>query len=213
MTRLKIAAFGDSLTAGSALREGQKNWTDILSEELDAEVKSCGIGGQTTTNALPRMAMDVLPFEPNIVLICFGMNDHVIIDESGKTKVSETQFAANLTEMVTQVREIGAMPILMTPNAVIEEYYFTRHPKEWYATAGGANGQLARYCEVIRSIAQAHNLPMVDLFYESSKCDRSVLLRTPKNGGFEDGVHPYGEGIRFYADSVLAVLRNASETK
>jgi hypothetical protein len=124
--------------------------------------------------------------------------------------VSETQLAANLTEMLMQVREIGAIPVLMTPNAVMEEYYFTRHPKEWYAAAGGANGQLARYCSVIRSVAYAHDVSMVDLFCESRKRDLSKLLRTPENGGFTDGVHPYGEGIRFYADSVMTILRKAS---
>ena len=209
MMRLKIAAFGDSLTAGSALHDGQKNWTDILSEELLAEVKNFGIGGQTTADALPRMEADVLAWKPDLVLICFGMNDHVIIDASGRTKVSEAQLAANLSEMVMWVREIGAMPVLMTPNAVMEEYYFTRHPREWYAAAGGANGQLARYCAVIRGVANAQDVPLVDLFCESRKRDLSALLRTPENGGFADGVHPYGEGIRFYADAVLAVLRNA----
>ena len=204
----KIAAFGDSLTAGVALKDGQKNWTDLVSEELSAEVKNCGVGGNTTGAGLVRMENDVILYKPDVVLIAFGMNDHVIVDGNGRTKTGREQFALNLCEMVTRVRKIAAVPVLITPNVVIEEYYFRRHTKEWYASVGGANAQLESFCRIIRKTAEEFDLPLVELFKKSKSCDLTRLLRTPEHGGLADGVHPYGDGIPFYAEHILRVLRN-----
>ena len=210
MSRLKIAAFGDSLTAGSALKAGQKNWTDLLAERLQAEVLNCGVGGNTSGEGLARMEADVIAHRPDVVLICFGMNDHVIVDADGRTKTSEAEFAENLTEMAARVRRIGAKPVFVTPNAVMEEYYFTRHPRDWYAAAGGANAKLARYCAIVRSLAEKLSVPLADMFAESGKRELAKLLRTPEHGGFADGVHPYGDGIALYADVILAALQFSS---
>ena len=210
MSRLKIAAFGDSLTAGSALKAGQKNWTDLLAERLQAEVLNCGVGGNTSGEGLARMEADVIAHRPDVVLICFGMNDHVIVDADGRTKTSEAEFAENLTEMAARARKIGAKPVFVTPNAVMEEYYFTRHPRDWYAAAGGANAKLARYCAIVRSLAEKLSVPLADMFAESGKRELAKLLRTPEHGGFADGVHPYGDGIALYADVILAALQFSS---
>ena len=206
MNKRKIVAFGDSLTAGSALRAGERNWTDILAQRLNAEVLNRGVGGHTSTQGLARMETDVLRQAPDVVILCFGMNDHVITDAEGNAKTPPEQFRKNLTEMLRRVREIGAVPVLVTPTAVIEVYYFTRHPREWYGEKG-ANGQLARYCDIIRKVAKEERVALADLFTESQGWDLSELLRTPDNGGFEDGVHPYGRGIDFYAEVILPVLK------
>jgi lysophospholipase L1-like esterase len=203
----KIAAFGDSLTAGVALKEGEKNWTDMISEALGVEVKNCGVGGNTTAAGLLRMDADVIACKPDVVLICFGMNDHVIKDSLGQTKTSEHQFMLNLREMVGRVTKIGARAVLITPNAVIEDYYFGRHPREWYGGVGGANAQLERFCDIIRRLAREDGIPLVDVFELSKGRDLSTLLRTPEHGGLADGVHPYGEGIKLYAEAITAVLQ------
>lgn len=209
MKRLKIVAFGDSLTAGVAVPKDENNWTDILANELDAEVINSGIGGNTSAQGLARIQKDVISHMPDAVLICFGMNDHVITSEDGRCKVSEADFCRNITEIVTRVRDIGAKPILITPNAVIEEYYFRRHPREWYESVGGANAQLAKYCERIREIAATMSLPVVDIFNSSSKQELRELLRTPEHGKMADGVHPYGNGISFYANAIITILKEA----
>ena len=212
MSILKIAAFGDSLTEGVALKDGQKNWTDLISEELSADVKNCGVGGNTTGAGLVRMENDVISYNPDIVLIAFGMNDHVIVDRNGRTKTEREKFALNLCEMVTRVRKIDAAPVLITPNAVIEEYYFKRHPKEWYAEVGGANAQIESFCRMIRKTAKELSLPLVDIYEESKNCDLTRILRTPEHGGLADGVHPYGRGISFYAEHILSALRGMIST-
>ena len=209
MKKLKIVAFGDSLTAGSALSETDTNWTDLLAKAFNAEVINSGIGGHTSAQGLERMERDVTAHSPDAVLICFGMNDHVIKDKEGSAKVAEDDFCRNLAQMVTSVRASGAIPILITPNSVIEEYYFTRHPREWYEEVGGANAQLSRYCARIREVAKSLSVPLADVFSASRKSDLKTLLRTPMQGNFADGVHPYGAGIPFYANVIIPVLKEA----
>lgn len=203
---IKIAALGDSLTAGNTLGKNDRNWTDLLAERTGAEVRNCGIGGQTSSQGLARMEKDVLSHAPDIVLILFGMNDHVITNTNGQSSVSEAVFRSNLTEMATQACRHGIKPVFITPNAVMEEYYYTRHPQQWYAPSGGVTALLAQYCEIIREVAESMHAPLVDLFAESRRQDLSKLLRTPENGGAPDGVHPYGAGIPFYAEHILSVL-------
>ena len=48
MKKLKVVAFGDSLTAGSALHEGDPNWTDLLASMFDVDIINAGIGGNTS---------------------------------------------------------------------------------------------------------------------------------------------------------------------
>ncbi len=206
MKKLKVVAFGDSLTAGSALHEGDPNWTDLLASMFDVDIINAGIGGNTTTEALSRIESDVYAQKPDIVLIAFGMNDHVIVDVDGRTNTEQSVFRNNLIAIIDGVRGIGAKPILITPNAVMEEYYFTRHPVQWYAPVGGANEQLAVYCDIIRSVADEYEVPLADIFKESCKYDLSKLLRTPDHGGFDDGVHPYGDGIQFFAEIIHPLL-------
>lgn len=46
-------------------------------------------------------------------------------------------FANNLIYICQQVIETGGLPVLCTINPVIEgneeEYYYSRHPRDWYA--------------------------------------------------------------------------------
>ena len=204
---LTIVAFGDSLTAGSALQPEQENWTDLLAQRLSARVINSGVGGNTILQGLARLESDVLAHAPHLVLICFGMNDHVICDAMGNTNTPEDTFAEILFQIVEQVRNIGAIPVLITPNAVLEEYYYTRHPAAWYDKAGGANAQLNRFCEHIRTVAEKKAVLLIDLFTESQRRNLSTLLRTPLHGNFPDGVHPYGDGISFYAEQIFQHLQ------
>ncbi len=208
MKKLKIVAFGDSLTAGSALSEGDKNWTDIIAERFSAEVVNSGIGGHNTAQGLERFNRDVLEHSPDIAIICFGMNDHVISSKSGVAAVSEEDFRENLTKMVEDCRKNEIRPVLVTPNAVMENFYFTRHPLSLYEKLGGANAVLKRYVDIIISVAKEKEVPFADIFEATKRRNLESLLRTPTHGGFADGVHPYGDGILLYAELIASAIEN-----
>ena len=207
MKTWKIAAFGDSLTAGSALVRGETNWTELLAERFSAEVINAGIGGNTSGEGLMRLERDVLSFSPDIVIINFGMNDHVICDKEGHPRTPLSDFRENLRQMLIRCRTAGAFPVLVTPNRILEEYYYERHPKEWYLPVGGAQAQLSLDCDVIRAAAESEAVPLADVHRLCGQYSLPDLLRTPEQGNFRDGVHPYGLGITLYADTIGAVLK------
>lgn len=204
----KIIAFGDSLTQGVALKKGQSNWTDMLAARLGVEVINKGIGGNTSRQGLARLKGDVLELKPDMVIINFGMNDSIIVDAEGNDYISLSEYESNIREMIEKITDIGAIPVIAVPNGVIEEYYYTRHPIDWYKSVGGAQKQINRYCEKLRDLAREYSIALADINAESLSPARklSELLRTPDNGGSEDGVHPYGKGIELYAEVIYSAI-------
>lgn len=206
---MRITIFGDSITAGAALKPGQKNWPELLGERLHAEILTRGLGGSTSQLALERWDTEVAPFPADVIVLEYGMNDHVIWGADLKSAVSEEQFCQNMQLMINKAKQLNALPILVTPNRVIEELYYTRHDPKLYRHIGGANRQIERFCQILRMLAAENEIPLADVYEASGTEDLSRLLRTPEHGGFEDGVHPYGDGIAMYAQCVWQSIQEA----
>lgn len=204
-----IVAFGDSITAGIGVPDGHKKWTDTIKERFVCNVINSGIGGNTSSQGLVRIKTDVLDHNPSIVIINFGMNDHYMIGDN-VANVTLTVFKENLNSMVDQVKQINAIPILVTPNQIIEgdkgngnmsgsaSYYYKRHPANWYNAVGGANAQLKLYCDAIKEVAIENNVSFIDMNIESAKYDLYQFLRTLQNDVVDDGVHPHALGAEIY---------------
>lgn len=68
---LKILTLGDSITAGAVCRHPNHCYVNLIADNLNAEVVNQGVGG---ARFFPDF-IDVLPFEPDIVTIAYGVND------------------------------------------------------------------------------------------------------------------------------------------
>ena len=116
------------------------------------------------------------------VFIQFGHNDEVPSKEQYTT---EENFKANLTKFVTETREKGGTPILLTPVA-------RRHFAD-----DGTLEKTHPYATLTRAVARTHDVPLIDHTKKSK-----ALLRDlgPKDSKFlynhlEPGQHPnYPEG-------------------
>ena len=88
-----IVAFGDSITAGFAVRRGFPSlWKEMLQQkfpEAKVEMINSGISGDTSQDGLARLDWAVLSYEPDLVTINFGINDAVL-------DISVDEFKANL---------------------------------------------------------------------------------------------------------------------
>ena len=208
-TKLKVVAFGDSLTQGNAIGGAFENWTELVASELGIDVINAGIGGNTTVMARERFRADVLDKAPDVVLINFGMNDHLLNNE-GESFVALSVFEENLIYFVDEIRKINATPVLVTPNYFIEgndtEYYYSRHPRKVYEPYGGALGRLDIYIDKIRKVAKRMDAGLVDIRSECEKYDPYEFLRTVENSGANDGVHPGMIGVRVYAEMIKGVI-------
>lgn len=135
--KVKIVAFGDSITAGGDASKPElifwKRWADELKRKHPrAEITAVNgaTGGDSTVQGLQRLQAKVLDQQPDLVLVGFGMNDHNV---SG---VPIPQFEQNLKEIIQRVRAAsGAEIILFSAFPPNPKWKFGSHHMEDYAAA------------------------------------------------------------------------------
>ncbi len=114
---ITIVAFGDSVTHG-AFEKDNLDYENVywrqLARKLSAvrdyvpiNVINAGIGGINAALSVSRIDRDVLCHHPDLVIVCFGLND---INDPLDT------YLAALREIFCRCRESGAQVIFMTPN-------------------------------------------------------------------------------------------------
>ena len=115
-----IVALGDSITELTWHTRGRLQWVGLLEEALCEKhgrgrirVINAGYCGGRATQALTRMDADVLRFQPDLVIVSFGMND------AGEGPEGVQEFSDATREIIRQCREIGAAVLLRTPNPVL----------------------------------------------------------------------------------------------
>jgi len=106
--RLRIVAFGDSLTAGLGVSPNE-SYPARLQEVIDEAgyeffVENAGVSGETTAGGLRRMDW-VLNGDAEIVILALGGND-------GLRGLPVEQMKKNLSQMIEIVREAGARVLL-----------------------------------------------------------------------------------------------------
>ncbi len=116
-----IVALGDSITEVTFHTQGKMNWVGLLDEAI---FESYGNGVCTLINSgkcassyaegLTRLNRDVLRYNPDLVIIAFGMND------SGGGLDKLDIFRDNVRKTVAIIRErCGSEILIRTPNPVV----------------------------------------------------------------------------------------------
>jgi hypothetical protein len=112
-----IVAFGDSITAGYAVRRGFPSfWKEMLQRkypEAKIEMINSGVSGDTTMDGLARLDWSVLSYEPDLVTINFGINDCVL-------RLGLEEFEMNFVEMVRRIRAGPGSEILLLSSQPLE---------------------------------------------------------------------------------------------
>ena len=80
-----LICYGDSLTAGYGAPIG-KSYPDYLQSKLKLKVINKGVSGDTTISALERFKVDVLDYNPDVVIVELGANDLIQGVDISKTK-------------------------------------------------------------------------------------------------------------------------------
>lgn len=152
----KVIFFGDSITQagvqpnGYVTKVGEMAKRDKLADQY--EFVGAGIGGNKIYDLYLRMDDDVLAKNPNIVVIYIGVND-VWHKRSHGTGTDYDKFEKFYNAVLKKLTDKGIKVILATP-AVIGERT---------DSSNELDGDLNRYSDLIRSIAQKNNMPLVDL--------------------------------------------------
>lgn len=126
---ITIAFLGDSVTQGcfelykkesNALEtifdqrySYERSVADILAllyPSVPINTINAGISGDTTRGGLLRLERDVLRHEPDLTVVCYGLNDCGLTEDSVKI------YTENLRGIFTGILEGGGELIFMTPN-------------------------------------------------------------------------------------------------
>lgn len=136
---VKIAAFGDSITAGGDATRPDLIFWQRWAGELQRKYPRSRItavngatGGDSTVQGQQRLQAKVLDERPDLVLVGFGMNDHNV------GGVPIPLFEENLRQIITRIRaETGAEVILFSTFPPNPRWKFGSHRMADYAAATG----------------------------------------------------------------------------
>ncbi len=177
-TRPAIVAFGDSLSAGFGLQDGE-SFPDVVQTLLDQEgytyrIVNMGVSGDTTTDGVVRLP-NVIATHPAVVLLEFGGNDGL-----RGLPVSTTQ--QNLAKMTEDLQQAGAKVVLagMTlPRNYGPDY-------------------ISSFEKVYVEIAKKYKTPRIPFLLEGVGGHPDLMQA--------DGIHPTAQGARIVARTVMQYL-------
>jgi acyl-CoA thioesterase-1 len=174
-----LVCYGDSITAGLGLRDGEAYSAD-LQKLLDArgyayKVVNQGTSGATTKDALAGLPY-VLRLRPAIVIVEFGGND-------GLRGLPVDQTRANLDQVLTGL-EKAHIKILLAGITLPPDY---------------GRDYIRSFDEIFHDLAAKHHIAVVPMLYKD-------LINVP--GTIQgDGIHPTAKGSAIIAGTLYSALQ------
>ena len=154
--KVRIVAFGDSITAGGEASAPElifwERWAGALRQKYPRaaiEAINVATGGDSTTQGLQRLSGKVLTQKPDLILIGFGMNDHNLVGVGG---VPLAAFADNLRTMIDRLRADTKAEIILYSA-------FPPNPKWHYGTHN-----MAAYAAATEVVAQEKHCAYADVY-------------------------------------------------
>ena len=201
LPRKKVIFFGDSITeagvkpGGYVLRTTDLAAGDKQSEQF--EFSGSGIGGNKIYDLYLRLEDDVLAKSPDIVVIYVGVNDVWHKSMLG-TGTDADKFEKFYNAVLKKLKDRNIRAVLCTPAVVGEKNDFTNE----------LDGDLNRYCEIIRKMAVQQNLPLVDLRKAFLDYNRSNNPSNQESGILtSDRVHLNDKGNALVAEEMWKVIK------
>ncbi len=198
--RKKIVFFGDSITNQGARPGGYIARIVRLLKEADIEynyeLAGAGVDGNTIFDLYQRADKDILLQGADIVVIFIGINDVWHKLTGGGT--GEKEFKA-IYEAIIKKLNAAAIKIVLCTLTVIGE-------KSGYINE--LDSDLEIYSEIIRNLASAYDLPLVDL--RKAFLNYNLINNTENNeyGVLTyDKVHLNNNGNQLVAEEMWKILQ------
>jgi acyl-CoA thioesterase-1 len=174
-----LVCFGDSITAGYGLQNGQA-YPDFLQDKLDSrgyhyKVVNQGTSGATTKDAVATLP-SILRLRPEVVIVEFGGND-------GLRGLPTEQSRKNL-ETVLSTLEDAHVKILLAGITLPPDY---------------GPDYIHAFEQMFRDLAAKHHAAFVPMIYKD-------LVHIPGTIQ-QDGIHPTAKGSNILADTLLGALK------
>ena len=205
---ITIVAFGDSVTHGS-VAYGEINYETVywnrlkqkinkFSQYVPVNVINAGIGGITAKASLGRMDKQVLAHNPDLIIVCFGLND---------VNGTLEDYLGALEEIFDKGKNSGADVIFMTPN-MLNTTVADDTPAEYYdyaiVTAQMQNeGKMDLFINSAIQLAERKGVTVCDCYKKWKKLsetqDITYLLANRIN-------HPTKEMHEVFAESLFEAV-------
>ena len=190
----KVVMMGDSITEQYLYSSYVEAWTLTRFPAWNITFVNVGISGDRSTGGNSRFARDVIPNNPTVMTVDFGMND------GGYAPFEETGFKnymGGLQGIADQAKAANVRVAWLTPS-----------PKEEEAAGPaikGYNETLEKYSEGVKQIAATNgNALFIDQFHPYITAMDKARAADPKNRiGGGDPVHPGPPGQALMAWAIL----------
>ena len=162
-----LLVYGDSLSAGYQLT-AEQSWPALLQKQWQAEKRdlklvNASISGETTQGGLERLPQTLKHHKPGAVLIELGAND-------GLRGLPPELTRQNLQQMVIQIRQADAKPLLMQ----------IRLPRNY------GQRYIAQFETIYPELARQEQIPLLPFLLEPLVGQAELFL--------PDGIHPNALG-------------------
>jgi len=217
---LLMIALGDSVTAGSG-NEGEFLPDDVYHAHLKRllenryplcifNVINAGENGKSAGSGLAMLERDVLPHQPDLVLIGFALNDAAAGGLEGLNA-----YATALEILVKRTREnTRADIILLTPNMMLH-YENNNIPARWKHVTERLlqvqnDGVLAEYAQRMREVGSQNGVAVADVYaaweeMEKRGIDTTAMLANGLN-------HPNAAGHKLAAEVIFQAMEKFNDT-
>lgn len=204
---INIVILGDSVSHGAVngYIDYENVYWNVLKKRLNqfrdyvpVNMINASVGGTVAKQAVPRLERQVLIHEPDLVIVCFGLND---------VNGTLEDYLSSLKTIFERCTEVGSDVIFMTPNMLntyVADDTAERYHDYAIKTAQMQNGgRMDTYMEAAVALAREMGVSVCDcyaMWKEISKTqDVTMLLANRIN-------HPTSEMHRLFADSLYDIL-------
>ena len=204
---INVVIFGDSVSHGAV--NGYIDYESVYWNRLKKKLNdfrdyipvnmiNASIGGTTATQSLARLENQVLKHEPDLVIVCFGLND---------VNGSLEDYTASLASIFRACKESGADVIFMTPN-MLNTSVAEDTPREHYEYAIKTaemqnNGRMDTFMAAAVATAEKEGVTVSDCYAKwkalSDTQDVTYLLANRIN-------HPDPEMHELFADALYDTI-------
>ena len=179
---VSIAFLGDSVTQGcfELYRKGPEGYAAIFDKEyaycnyvrkildmlypsVPVHIINAGVSGDNAVHGFSRLRKDVLPYKPDLTVVCFGLND------SNRGIEGLTQYVEALKNIFDELEHAGSEIIFMTPNMMATTVSCFLEDPELRKIAENAcriqnEGIMDTYMHSAKELCQRRNIPVCDCY-------------------------------------------------
>lgn len=226
-SRPTIAFIGDSVTQGcfelnissdgtfsdvcdyeSVYHNRFKEILSVLFPSVPINIINAGIGGDIAKNGANRLERDVLRYNPDLTVVCYGINDCGV----GGDYLDE--YISSLKEMFVSLQKHGSEVIFMTPSMMCTEVspYFTDRRASDFAKLVKdiqLSGSLDRFCSAAKRAASECGVAVCDVY---SKWKTMLESGIDTNALLSNGInHPTRQMHALFAYSLIEIMFKKGE--